>query len=114
MELQGDVVEDDGVAGVVAAGVTHDQIGVFSQDIDELALALVTPLHSDYDRGRHVAGAFPTAVRRASRFGALRLRNRVRKRGWELGVRDERPAPFGVPGGGTSHEFAVPGVHSFR
>jgi hypothetical protein len=37
------------VAGVVAALEAHHAVGVFGQPVDDLALALVTPLRADND-----------------------------------------------------------------
>ena len=41
------VADDDGVAGVGAALVAHDQVGPLGEDVDQLALALVPPLRPD-------------------------------------------------------------------
>ncbi len=45
-ELQDELlaVDDDGVAGVVAAGVTGDDGELFGEDVDDLALAFIAPL----------------------------------------------------------------------
>jgi hypothetical protein len=43
----------DRMACVVPALITCHQMGALGQDIDNLALALVTPLGSDYNRCRH-------------------------------------------------------------
>ena len=44
MELQGRVLVDDGVAGVVAALVTHHQVHVVGQEIGDLPFAFVSEL----------------------------------------------------------------------
>ena len=43
------VAENDGVAGVVTALRTHDDIGMLSQEVDDLAFAFVAPLSPDQD-----------------------------------------------------------------
>jgi len=43
-------VDDDCVAGIVAAGVASHDGKILRQDIDDLALAFVTPLGADDDR----------------------------------------------------------------
>ena len=48
------------MAGVVAAGVAGDDVELFAEDVDDLALAFVAPLGSENDGGR-------TAVSRAAR-----------------------------------------------
>ena len=45
-------VDDDGVAGVVAAGVAGDDVELFAEDVDDLALAFIAPLGSKDDGGR--------------------------------------------------------------
>jgi hypothetical protein len=45
-------VDDQCVTGVVTALETHDAVGAFGQPVDQLALALVTPLGADDD---HIA-----------------------------------------------------------
>ena len=48
-ELQDELAafNDDGVAGVVAAGVAGDDVEVLGKDVDDLALALVAPLGTE-------------------------------------------------------------------
>ena len=46
-ELEGDAVDDQRVAGIVAALEAHDDVGLFGQPVDDLALALVAPLRPD-------------------------------------------------------------------
>lgn len=41
------LADDDGVAGVVAACAPGTDVGRRGEDVDELALALVTPLGSE-------------------------------------------------------------------
>jgi len=52
-ELQDELfaVDDDGVTCVVAAGVAGDDIELFREDVDDLALAFVAPLGSEDDGG---------------------------------------------------------------
>ena len=56
-QLEGEAlaVDDDGVAGVVAALVADDHVHLLGEEVGELALALVAPLGADHDGGRHVA-----------------------------------------------------------
>jgi hypothetical protein len=53
VELEHLVAQHQGVAGVVAALVAHDEGGLLGQEVGRLALAFVTPLEPDDDRGRH-------------------------------------------------------------
>ncbi len=41
------------VAGVRATGVAHHELGVWREQVDDLPLALISPLRSDNDQGRH-------------------------------------------------------------
>ena len=72
-ELQGEAlaVDDDRVAGVVAPLVAHDQVRLLGQEVDETALAFVTPLGTYDDGRRHGASPSwcwsPAASRRAAR-----------------------------------------------
>ena len=61
-QLQGVAVaaDDDGVAGVVAALVAHDVGVLLGQQVDDLGLALVTPLGADDDGDGH--GTLPERV----------------------------------------------------
>src|SRR6185295_16071687 len=54
----------DGVAGVRSALVAGHDVGLLAQEIDDLALALVTPLGADHDTARH--GYFPPNEKTAS------------------------------------------------
>ena len=56
-------VDDDAVAGVVAALVAHDHVHLAGQEVGELALALVAPL------GPHHHGCGHASLRSPSRFG---------------------------------------------
>ena len=47
------VADDDRVAGVRAALVAADDVGVLGEQVDDLALPLVTPLRADDDGRRH-------------------------------------------------------------
>jgi hypothetical protein len=67
-------VDDDRVARVRAALITADEVGVLSEEIDDLALALVAPLGADDDGGRHGA---QSGRRRAVRSRASRNRHEV-------------------------------------
>jgi len=44
-------MDDDSVAGVVAAGVAGDDVELFREDVDDLAFAFVAPLGSKDDGG---------------------------------------------------------------
>ena len=46
-------VDDQRVAGIVAALETHDDVGLLGQPVDDLALALVSPLGADHHHIRH-------------------------------------------------------------
>ena len=52
-ELERLAVDDDGVAGVRAALVAADDVRLLREQVDDLALALVAPLRTDDDGGRH-------------------------------------------------------------
>jgi hypothetical protein len=52
-QLEHLVAADDGVAGVVATLVADDHRGPLREEVRRLALAFVTPLEPDDDRGRH-------------------------------------------------------------
>lgn len=53
VEVVGDTIGNDGVASIVAAlGATAER-GLGAEDVDELALALVTPLRATDDGGGH-------------------------------------------------------------
>ena len=53
-ELVGLGADDEGVAGVVAALETHDDVGLLGQPVDDLALALVAPLGADHHHVCHL------------------------------------------------------------
>ena len=53
-ELVGDAVDDQRVAGIVAALEAHDDIGALRQPVDDLALALIAPLGADHRDIRHL------------------------------------------------------------
>ena len=44
-------MNDDGVAGVVAAGVARDDVEFFAEDVNDFAFAFVAPLGSEDDGG---------------------------------------------------------------
>ena len=50
-ELQDELLaaDDDGVAGVVTAGVAGDDVELFAEDVDDLAFAFVAPLGAEND-----------------------------------------------------------------
>jgi hypothetical protein len=54
-QLVFDIADDEGVAGIVAALETHDDIGTLGQPVDDLALALVAPLRPDHRNVRHTS-----------------------------------------------------------
>ena len=66
---------DDGVAGVVAALVAHDEVGVRGEIVDDAALALVTPLGADDGDDGHGGsadlrcGGRPSSYQRERRLG---------------------------------------------
>ena len=64
-DLEGLAVDDDRVAGVRAALVAADEIGVLREQVDDLALPLVSPLRADDDCCRHA-----TESARALRLGS--------------------------------------------
>src|SRR6185437_1684827 len=43
--------DDDGVAGVVTAGITGDDVELFAEDVDDLAFAFVAPLGAENHGG---------------------------------------------------------------
>ena len=53
VELELLAVAHDRVAGVVAALVADDHVGLLGEQVGDLALALVAPLGADHDRPRH-------------------------------------------------------------
>ena len=53
LELVGLAVHDDRVAGIRAAVVAADEIGVPREQVDDLALPLVTPLRAHHYGRRH-------------------------------------------------------------
>src|SRR5574341_255880 len=74
-------VDHEGVAGVVAALVAHDDVRVLGEDVYDLPLSLVSPLRSDNNHGRHSRSksSFASAHRRMSCaemiFGSVRNRS---------------------------------------
>ena len=52
-QLVGLTVDDEGVAGIVAALEAHDDVGLLRQPVDDLALPLVAPLGADDDNIGH-------------------------------------------------------------
>ncbi len=48
--------DDDGVAGVVSALGTHDDVGVFCEEIDDFAFAFIAPLGADKNGVCHRTG----------------------------------------------------------
>ncbi len=64
VELEVAVRVHDGVAGVVAAAVPHDQVGIGGEVVDDATLALVTPLRpDDGDHGHGRRGTSSAAGR---------------------------------------------------
>jgi hypothetical protein len=70
------VADDDRVAGVRAALVAADDVGVLGEQVDDLALALVAPLRAHDDCGGHVEEVC-RRPRRAWRKAARRRRAMV-------------------------------------
>ena len=60
------VADDERVAGIVAALVAHDDVGVLGEDVDDLALAFVAPLSADTDDRWHAAPHSARLRRRVS------------------------------------------------
>ena len=52
-QLVGHAVDDQRVAGIVAALEAHHDVGLLGQPVDDLALALVAPLGADDDHIGH-------------------------------------------------------------
>src|SRR5262249_15022324 len=52
-ELVGFAVDDEGMAGIVPALEAHDDVGLFRQPVDDLALSFVAPLGADDDNVGH-------------------------------------------------------------
>src|SRR5947209_8441685 len=50
-------VDDEGVAGIVAALVADDDVGMLGKNVDDLALPFVTPLRSDHNHRGHDSSA---------------------------------------------------------
>ena len=55
-ELVGHPVDDQRVAGIVAALEAYHDVGLLGEPIDDLSLALVAPLGADHD---HIGHALP-------------------------------------------------------
>lgn len=53
-QLERLAVEDHGMAGVIAPLIADDDVVFVGQQIDDLALGLISPLQADNRRGRHV------------------------------------------------------------
>src|ERR1041384_186244 len=60
------VADDERVPGIMATLESHDDVGLLGEPIDDLALAFVPPLGSDYDNIRHER-CFPVSARTLSR-----------------------------------------------
>ena len=73
-ELQDELLaaDDDGVAGVVTAGVAGDDVELFAEDVDDLAFAFVAPLGAEND-GRLL---FVHEERALRRMGSRALQRR--------------------------------------
>ena len=54
-QLVGFAVDDEGMAGIVAALEAHDDVGLLRQPVDDLALPFVAPLGADDDNIGHFA-----------------------------------------------------------
>jgi hypothetical protein len=55
------------MAGIIAALVTGNEIGIVGKEIDDLAFAFVTPLASDNHNQRHFRAPLGSMVRRADK-----------------------------------------------
>ena len=60
-QLVGLAVDDEGVAGIMAALEAHDDVGLLRQPVDDLALPFVAPLGADDDNISH-SRVFPSAT----------------------------------------------------
>ncbi len=69
-QLVGFAVDDERVAGIVAALKAHDDVGLLRQPVDDLALPLVAPLGADDDNIGHFA-KFPCNLIRPRQNTAL-------------------------------------------
>src|SRR5262249_2233628 len=78
VELEQPPLGDDRVARVVPALITDHEIHPVGEVVDRLALALVTPLGPEYDRGRHGTLSL--------RDGAQALAGPIRANGSEVAV----------------------------
>ncbi|MND35829.1 hypothetical protein D3C80_264760 [compost metagenome] len=47
-------IDDERMAGIMTALVTHNDVGALREPVDNLALALITPLRTHYDTVRHI------------------------------------------------------------
>ena len=78
VELEGLAVADDRMTGVRPALVPADDVGVLGEQVDDLALAFVTPLRADDHGGGHRPRAYARArmghARRRVAGEAVRLR----------------------------------------
>ncbi len=68
-ELVGGAVDDQRVAGIVAALEAHHDVGLLGEPVDDLALAFVAPLGADHDHIRHQDPLKPTRQVAAARTG---------------------------------------------
>jgi hypothetical protein len=57
MKLEGAMLVDNGVAGVITALITNYHAGVMSQVIHDPSLALIAPLGSHYRGKSHIASS---------------------------------------------------------
>ena len=77
------LADDDGVAGVVAAGNTRDVVERAGEIVDDLALAFVAPLRADHDDRFHAehllardrGGGIPARIHRTEVYGAKSVRH---------------------------------------
>ena len=89
------VADDDGMAGVRAALVAHDQVGPLGEDVDELALALVPPLRPDDHhagglRVEHVGS--PACPTKRAPHGAPESSGKPMRGPSQQSIRRERPS----------------------
>src|SRR6266403_1166264 len=75
-ELQDELfpVDDDGVSGVIVAGIARHHRESLSEHVDNLALALIAPLRSDDDRSS--ASALITSAQMQTPIGYCAAANR--------------------------------------
>lgn len=111
VEVVGDAVDDDGVAGVVAALGAAAQPGRVGEDVGELALAFVAPLGAEDDGDGHVRSRTTRAGGARHRFYCLQssVTTHQRARGLRAAAAGARPMKMFARGALRVKESAWPG-----